>query len=498
MGTVVHTCGGAVEGFDDDGTVAFLGIPYAAPPVGELRMRPPRPPRQWSGVHPADTFGPTAVQTAQHPPYDTLFPSPDVPGDACLNLNVWTPAADDGARPVMVWIHGGAWNEGSSAVPQYRGQPFARDGIVFVSVNYRLGAEGLLYTGDDDANCALLDMVLALNWVQNNIEAFGGDPERVTVAGQASGAMSVATLMAMPRAKGLFARAIMQSGSAEFTMTTRQARRITRLFADDLGIPATREAFVTVAPQRLADAHDRLAAEVASSIDVARWGGVLASRMMFQPVTGTPTLPDPPADVIARGDAAHIGLLIGTTTDEQRAFLVPDGGIDRVTWPVLIGAAAEYGLGPLGIRYYVGTEHDRAPGDVFAAISTDWFFRVPSVRVADAQAKAGGGPGVYMYEFAWRPPTFDGRLGACHALDLGFTFDGLGAPGVAELAGDRPPQSLADLMHRDWVSFVRDGRPADDAWPRYDAVDRPVRVFDAEPGVAYDPYADRVRHWHHR
>uniref|UniRef100_UPI002A82283E carboxylesterase family protein n=1 Tax=Streptomyces sp. CRN 30 TaxID=3075613 RepID=UPI002A82283E len=242
-GPVVRTPYGNVRGRHEDGIAVFRGIPYAAPPFGPHRFRPPVPPEPWQGVRDAGAFGPTPPK----PPYSEAFArillDPVVPGDDCLNLNVWTPEPGPGARlPVMVWLHGGALVRGSSAVPVYDGRAFARDGVVLVSANYRLGVEGYGLFPDAPANAGLRDQMAALTWVQEAIAEFGGDPDRVTVFGQSAGAISVGALLAAPRARGLFRRAVLQSGPPEATDRDK-VRRMVRRMAARLRVPATAAAF---------------------------------------------------------------------------------------------------------------------------------------------------------------------------------------------------------------------------------------------------------------
>jgi para-nitrobenzyl esterase len=207
---VIKTACGAVRGSVADGVSAFMGIPYAAPPFGANRLRAPRPVEPWSGVRDALTYGAKPPQLTYPPPWDMLIPERGPLGDDCLNLNIWTPDPGSAGLPVMVWIPGGMFEAGSGA--SYDGSRFARDGIVCVTINYRVGAEGFLYLGDGNANRGLLDQVAALEWVRDNIAAFGGDPGNLTIFGQSAGAMSVGTLLSLPRAEGLFRRAIAQSG----------------------------------------------------------------------------------------------------------------------------------------------------------------------------------------------------------------------------------------------------------------------------------------------
>src|ERR1700737_1305890 len=215
---------GAVRGHVTDGLAGFKGISYAAPPFGPNRFQPPRPPQPWDGVRDAVDYGRVAPQPPYAPPFDQLLGDQGRPGEDCLNLNVWTPDPNNGGLPGLVWIHGGAFGRGSGAIPTYDGSRFARDGVVCVTINYRLGVDGFLYLGDGTANRGLLDQIVALEWVQKNIQAFGGDPARVTIFGESAGAFSVATLLSMPLAKGLFQRAIAQSGAAQHTSSVATAQ----------------------------------------------------------------------------------------------------------------------------------------------------------------------------------------------------------------------------------------------------------------------------------
>ena len=220
MDAVVKTRHGEVRGSVVEGVNTFKGIPYAAPPFGTQRFRPPQPVEPWSGVRDALTYGPTVLKPPYFPPFDTLLPEPAIPGEDCLNLNIWSPDLGEAQLPVMVWIHGGAFANGSGAIDMYDGSHFARDGVVCVTINYRLGIDGFLYLGDGNDNLGLLDQLAALQWVQENIAAFGGDPGNVTIFGESAGGMSVGTLLSMPRAAGLFRRAIAESGAGHHVISS--------------------------------------------------------------------------------------------------------------------------------------------------------------------------------------------------------------------------------------------------------------------------------------
>src|SRR5712692_9317 len=440
MNTNVRTRQGVVRGSMVEGVATFKGIPYAAPPFGSNRFQPPRPAESWDGVREAFSYGPTVPKPPYFPPFDTLLAEPVIEGEDCLNLNIWTPDLGRVGLPVMVWIHGGAFTNGSSAVPDYDGSRFARDGVVCVTINYRLGADGFLWLGDGVANLGLLDQVAALRWVQENIEAFGGDPTRVTIFGESAGAFSVATLMAMPRASGLFQRAVLQSGAGHHVISTETAGLIGRNLCQKLGVPATREALAAVPISRFVDAQAELAAELAMRPDPTRWGEVAANGMLFEPVIDGDVVGDRPINAIAAGIGAGLDLLIGTTAEEWRFFMVPTEAIDRVTETQLQGLAARRGLDPAqALPTYRAAQPTAPPGDLVAAIVTDWFFRIPAIRLGETQARNGGA--AFLYEFAWRSPLYDGRLGACHALEIPFVFDNLDRT-TSPMTGDRPPQTL--------------------------------------------------------
>jgi carboxylesterase type B len=493
MNPVVETKRGEVRGSVVDGVNAFKGIPYAAPPFGANRFRPPRPVEPWSGVRDALAYGPKSPQPP-YPPYVRLLLPPEAAGSGedCLSLNVWSADLGAAGRPVMVWIPGGVYAyHATGASPWYDGSRFARDGVVCVTINYRVGADGFLQLGEGDANRGLLDQVAALEWVQENIAAFGGDPGNVTIFGESAGAMSVGTLLAMPRAEGLFARAIAQSGAAHNVISAATARRVAERLAERLGVQATREAIAAVPIERLLVAQTELEADLAAHPDPQRWGPeVVLSLMPWQPVVDGDVLPAPPLDRIVAGASANVDLMVGTNVDEHRLFLVPGGVIDQITAEAVAGAVAAYGL-PVDatLAAYRAAHPNASAGDLLAAIQTDQFWRIPALRLADAHASRPAA--TYMYEFAWRSPQFDGRLGACHALEIAFAFDTLGH-GTEPLLGADPPQRLADTMHAAWVAFATHG---DCGWPRYDLRRRATMRFDTKSEVVDDPRAAERALW---
>jgi para-nitrobenzyl esterase len=492
MDPVVRTRHGEVRGRLADGVYAFKGIPYAAPPFGANRLRPPQPVVPWSGVRDALTYGPKTPQLPYPQEMDVLPPELTVPGEDCLNLNIWSPNLGSARRPVMVWIPGGMFEyHGTGASPWYDGSRFARDGIVCVTINYRVGAEGFLYLGEGNVNRGLLDQVAALEWVRENIAPFGGDPGNVTIFGESAGAMSVGMLLSMPRAEGLFRRAIAQSGAAHHVLSTATAQRVGQRLAEKLAVEATREAFSALPVERMLAAQVELMGDLVAHPDPERWGSeVVVSMMPWQPVVDGDIIPEPPLDSIAAGSAAGVDLMVGTNTDEHRLFLVSVGAIDQVTPEALARAVAAYGLPVETTLAAYGAAHPGAsPGDLLAAVQTDWCWRIPAIRLADAQAKSA--PATYMYEFTWRSPQYNGLLGACHALEIPFVFDTLGNR-TEPLWGTEPPQQLADIMHAAWVAFASDGDPG---WPKYDLSHRTTMRFGTTSELVDDPRSVERARW---
>ena len=486
---IVKTQYGLVRGSVADGVYTFKGIPYAAPPFGANRLRPPQPVEPWSGVRDALTYGPKSPQTPYPPGWDLFLPELAVPGEDCLNLNIWSPDLGSARQPVMVWIPGGAFELGTGATAYYDGSHFARDGIVCVTINYRAGADGFLYLGEGNANRGLLDQIAALQWVQENIAAFGGDPGNVTVFGESAGGMSIGSLLSMPRAQGLFRRAIAQSGGAHPVMSAALAQRVREILAEKLGVAATREAIAAVPLDRTLQAQAELKADLIAHPDPERWGEeVVVSMMPWQPVIDGDVIPAHPIDRIAAGASAGIDVMVGSNRDEWNVFLVPGGAIEHVIAEALAAVVAAYGL-PVEatLAAYRAAHPGASAGELLSAIQGDWYFRIPALHLADAHATSTAA--TYMYEFAWHSPQFNGRLGACHGLEIPFVFDTLGYR-TEPLLGTNPPQQLADTMHAAWVVFASRGDPG---WPKYELSRRATMRFDTTSEVVDDPRsAERV------
>lgn len=488
MATIVDTRDGKLEGAERDGVHVFKGIPYAAAPVGPRRFAPPGPPQPWDGVRPATSFGANSPQGAFN--LEKFLGGSERPAsEDCLFLNVWTPGVDDARRPVMVWIHGGAFTSGSGGVPWYHGTKFARRGTVVVTLNYRLGPFGFLHLGDlggeafaGSGNAGILDQVAALEWVRDNIAAFGGDPDNVTVFGESAGAMSIGTLIGLPAAKGLFRRAILQSGAASMTRSADDASEIAERFLHHAGI-------------RVDDIRDVPTERVVAAGTEVLKERAAAGALPFQPVVDGVTLPRPPLDAVADGSARDVAVVIGTTRDEWNLFALMDPRMQGLDDVALTARAAQLFGDHDGARAAIDTYRRRlggAPaGAVLNAMITDAYFRVPAIRLAEVQLAAGGDAWVYL--FTWATPAFGGALGSCHALDIPFVFDALDKAGVELLTGGAAaPQSLADAMHGSWTAFAATGDPG---WPRYDTDRRATMVFDVESSVVDDPMGDERRLW---
>jgi len=486
--TTARTTSGTVSGQVADGVTRFLGIPYAASPVGPRRFQPPAPAQSWDGVRECRAFGPTPPKPDYAAPFDELLAEPDIEGDGWLNLNVWTPGMT-GSAPVLVWIHGGAFSNGNSAVPMYDGHSFARDGMVLVSINYRLGVDGFALLPDAPPNRGLLDQVAALEWVRDNIAAFGGDPANVTIFGESAGAMSVATLLGMPRARGLFHRVIAQSGAAQVGADPADARLVTGELSAVLGFEATAASLAALDLDALVAAQAAVRDAMAAAPDPARYGPtIVANSMAFVPVVDGDILPVHPLAALAAGQGGGIPLLTGTNTEEFRLFFVPPGLAAMVTDESLPGFSAALGIDPQVAALYRANRPGASAGDVLCALVTDKFFRVPAFAAARARLDAGGSAQTYLYEFGWRSPVLG--LGAAHAMEIPFVFDNLVAG--AELLGDAAPAGLAADMHAAWIRFATTGDPG---WKAFDS-SYPVMTWDGvRAEVVDDPRGDERGSW---
>jgi para-nitrobenzyl esterase len=477
----VRTAAGTLRGNREAGLAVFRGIPFAQPPVGPLRFAAPQPVRGWNGVRNALSYGPPPPQAGVFG-MDAL--SRDAPGDDWLTINVWSPDPGPGAElPVMVWIHGGAYGIGMSSLPEYDGGRLARDGsVVVVTFNYRVGIEGFAQIEGAPANRGLLDQVAALQWVRDNIRVFGGAPDRVTVFGQSAGAGSVATLLAMPRAAGLFRRAAAQSVPGTF-FSAALAADIAAACATELGLRPTVTDLSTVDPARLSAAGDAVTAKMGQSAE--RWGQAAHRSIPFSPVVDGDVLPVTPWQALADGAGRDIELLVGHTRDEQRLFTALDGILGQVTPEQAAAALEVFAPGPDGARRYRDGFPAAGPDELYELVNSDWLFRMPSLHLAQAQATAGGR--VYFNELTWPAPGMGGALGACHGLDVPLVFGNLSSGLPAMLIGEGPSpeaEALSAQIRAAWTTFAAHGDPG---WPAYDTGKRLVQLFGTRPAVAAYP-----------
>jgi para-nitrobenzyl esterase len=477
---------GTFRGTRQGGVLSFKGVPYAAPPVGASRFAPPAPPPAHQGIADATEYGATVSTPPQRSAVmDALLPDPVRPGANGLNLNIWTPGT--AARlPVFVWIHGGGFATGAGSTTAFDGTAFARDGVVAVTINYRLAVEGFLQIPGVVPNRGLLDQIAALAWVRENIAAFGGDPELVTVAGESAGAMAVLTLLTMARSKGLIRRAIAQSGDGHHVHTPELAAIVTEELCAELGVDLTVEAIAAVPAVTLHKATNEVITRLTAGKD-PRFAQF--RRLALQPVIDGDILPAHPVQAAAAGATNDVDLLIGTNADEYGLFVAPTG-LDTMPEEMLAGSVRRLGV---DAEAMIEVYRERMPGastaDLFVAIQSDWFCRVPTIRYAEARANAGADS--YLYEFAWRPSTYGGRLGACHTLEIPFVFSTLDDPWGIVLRGSDAPGALANQVHSTWVRFITTGNPG---WPPYGDA-RWVRELDLEPSSVRDPGAFRRLAW---
>ncbi len=488
MTAIVETRLGRVSGEDLADHVRFRGIPYAAPPVGDLRFRAPRPAAPWAGVREARAFGNAAPQ---NPSFLPGMESGDQSED-CLYLNVYTPRADAARRPVLFWIHGGGFTGGSGGQALYDGGRLATRGdVVVVTINYRLGALGYTNLDGLDANLGQQDQIAALRLVRENIAAFGGDPDRITIFGESAGGMAVSTLLAMPAARGLFRGAIAQSGAAHHVHSRESAARVAIALLAELGLAPN-----DVDKLRDVPVPALLAAQAKLLVETARGGALLA----FAPALDADTLPRHPLEAVRDGAARDVALLVGANRDEIKLFrmgvaasaeLDAAGLAKRVRGGLRAHGADESHAERL-IETYRAARAGRAstePGELLDALDSDRTFRVPAIRLAEAQAAHQ--PRTYKYFFTWSSPARRGTLGACHALELPFVFGTLDAPTMDKFAGKGPEaEALSARMMDAWIAFARSGEPghaALPAWPGYDTAERATLVFDRQCELANAP-----------
>jgi len=477
-------------------SAAFLGIPFAEPPVGGLRFAAPEPARPWEGVRDALEHGPTPQRGD---PGVTIIPEPSVPGESTLNVDVFTPTPSTDVRsdgptdsvglPVLVWFHGGGYVAGSPASPWYDGRTFNRDGVVTVNVSYRLGFDGFGWIDGAPPNRGVLDWLLALEWVRDNVAAFGGDPGRVTIAGQSAGGGAVLTLLGMPRAQGLFQR-VWAVSPALADVSPERAQAFARRIGELGGIRPDLDGLRSLSEERIR----QLQREALRPARGARGAGadLVSEGLPLGPVVDGHLVPAATPSSLASGVGTGVPLVLGTTDDEfSSAFRGSEARLRLVT-----RKAALKRLGLLEPRRTEWLEANRGEGlrgtaAVLGRYVSDHVFRAPLVRVVAARelgatvaAADGAAPAAtWAYRFSWRSPVSGA---AVHCLDVPFLFDVLSEGHVPAVAGARPPQGLADRLHADIVAFVRG---ADPAWPTAAGEAFPARVYGSTIATVPDAYA---------
>ena len=480
MAVIATTRSGRIRGREKDGVLLFAGVPYAAPTIAGRRFRAPMPHDDWTGVRDARKFGPAAPQIAEGGMTDPAVRW----NEDCLTLNLQTPALDGAGRPVLLWIHGGGYRNGQGAVPWYNGARFAANGdIVVVTINYRLGALGftdLSRFGQQFATSGIngiADQIAALEWVRDNIANFGGDPAKVTIAGESAGGFSVGTLLGSPRTSGLFRAAIAQSGAAHHCLPKRVGEIVADRFLEALGV-ADVIGLEGASVEAVLDAQASVCRSLERGPGLVTELGVPVSA--FYPVIGSDVLPEPPLDAIRDGLNAEVKVLAGSNRDETTLW-----GYGDVDEARLERTASRLGGNDI-LDSYRRTRPNASARQLMTAITTDHMFRIPAIRLAEARQQD-----TWIYQFNWRSRI--APLGATHALEIPFAFDNLHQAGVdAFIGAGSSPQHVADAMHGTWTKFIRDGDPG---FPPYSAMRRETLVFDETSGVLDDPDGEERSAW---
>jgi len=487
----VEAASGRLAGLRKDGITRFKGIPFAKPPIGPLRWRMPQAPEPWTGVRDATKFGTVSPQAPTQ--LESLMGmTMGEQSEDCLFLNIWTPGCDAAKRPVMVWIHGGAFVIGAGSQGVYNGKAIAARDVVIVTINYRLGAFGFLdLSGASDGRCpgtgaeGLADQILALHWVKENISQFGGDPGNVTIFGESAGGMSVGALLASPAARGLYRKAIPQSGAAHIGYDKERSARVGRAMLDLLDIaPESAERAVDVPYGAIIRAQIAVLADSRDGHDERKLG-----RLPFQPAIDGGVLTQRPIDAIRQGCAKDIAVMSGTTLEEWKLFTAANPRLRMMTtknFNERIAHLAGDAAADMLAAYAEGSPFER-----FNAMMTDKVFTVPAIKLLEAQSAHAP---AFGYRFDWRSPILGGIMGSCHALELGFVFGTYRERLAGAFFGTGPAaDALSEAMIGAWVNFARTGDPG---WRGYDKAERATMIFgDGAPHIADAPNDARRAAW---
>jgi para-nitrobenzyl esterase len=496
LNTIVQTRAGKIRGSHENGLYVFKGVPYAAPPTGDLRWLPPQPHTGWNGVRPAQDFGAIAPQNESKMAFIREFETVEPQNEDCLYLNIWTPEIDDNRRPVMVWIHGGAFCMGSGTQLTFRrGILASRGDIVLVTLNYRLGLLGFLRLNEitsgkipSTGNEGLLDQMAALEWVRDNISLFGGHPQNVTVFGESAGAMSIGCLMAMPGARGLFQKAILESAVGSMANPLPVATKASEQFLAIAGLePGNSAAVRALSVDRILSIQREMS---------LRTPGGMAPVI---PVADGLILPEMPLASIKAGTAAGIPVLIGTNLDEEKLFAAMNPQPARVDEKTLVKrvqrfVSPEYATALIDAYRQARARRGEpaAPADIWTAIQTDIMFRLGALKLTDAQCQHN--QAAYNYLFTWKSPALGGIMGACHALEVGFVFGNY----EDNFCGAGPEADrLSFQMQEAWTTFARTGDPSCSSlgnWPQY-CYSRKTMILGKDSHVEMDPYKEERQIW---
>jgi len=495
MATTVTTSLGRLEGAEQGRIQVFKGIPFAAAPIGPLRWMPPQRPAKWEGTRNARSFGAIAYQNrTQVGPFTAMNVAGEMSED-CLYLNIWTPDTNGAPRPVMVWIHGGGFTFGAGSQDIYHSATLAERGnVVVVTVNYRLGALGFLRLVDitngrigSTGNEGILDQIAALKWVRDNVAEFGGDPGNVTIFGESAGGMSVGTLLASPLARGLFHKAIPQSGSCNTSGSVQKANRTAEYVLKTLGASATNPDALRALPPEALLRGALLPNGLANP----------ALGMAYQPVVDGRVLPKPALDSVAEGSADGVSVMAGATLEEWKLFTILDPGLaklDRVGLGARLGRRLALDVADSVIDTYEKARASRgestAIAELFAAIESDRVFRMPGIRLSETHSRRQ--PRSYNYLFTWKSPAMGGVLGSCHALELGFVFGTHRIPAMVPFCGSGPEADLlATQMQDAWLAFAKNGDPSCESigeCSAYTESARATMVFGEKSGAQNAPF----------
>jgi para-nitrobenzyl esterase len=499
---VAETTYGRVRGVEVNGIKVFKGIPYGASTTGKNRFMPPAAPAKWSGVRDALAYGSSAPQSepgARRATSAIAVAAAGLPAESedCLVLNVWTPAVHDNRkRPVMFWCHGGGFATGSGSSPVTEGLNLARRGdVVVVTVNHRLNVLG--FTSLEEAggpefassgDVGMMDIVAALRWVRDNIAEFGGDPNTVMIFGQSGGGRKVATLLAMPSAKGLFHRAVIESGATLRLVEADQGTRVARELMTTLGIAKDRVRDLQSVPL------DRL---MSAYFEVVRKMNVDQMTQGFSPLVDGMVVPKHPFHPTASPISSDVPVMLGSTRTEltssaQEADFSLTDGVMRTRIRQLLGNHADE-----AIRVYQKSNTGASPSDIYFLIASDYRYSGPVMKIAERRAGLGKAP-VYLYYFRWETPVDGGRLKSPHTIEIPFAFDNVKA--ATRLTGGGPEaMALADKVSDTWIAFAKTGNPNQPKiprWPAFNATDRPTMVFNTESRAVNDPIREqRLMMW---